>query len=95
MTSAQFDHETAERLNRIATNPNPRLEWAVTRFVRRSIAWGRNLDRAAAVDSGRNVLAFIGVGAVLAYMGTMPPYLVPLATGIFGGAWYLDYMRHF
>lgn len=85
-------------IDRIKANPNPRDErmtWAVTRFVRRSIAWGRNLDRAAAVDSVKNVLAFIGVGAVLAYMGTMPPYLVPLATGIFGGAWYLDYVRHF
>jgi len=63
--------------------------------VRRFIAWGKALDREAALDSARNVLAIIGAGAVLAYMGTMPSYLVPVALGVFGGTWYLDYLRHF
>lgn len=64
-------------------------------WAARSWAWGRNLDREAALDSVRNVFAFVGVGAVLAYMGTMPPYLVPGAVLLVAGAWYLDYRRHF
>jgi len=63
--------------------------------IKRGIAWGRSLDRAAAWDSARSVFALIGVGAVVAYMGTMPPYLVPLALAVMAGAWYADYRRHF
>lgn len=63
--------------------------------IKRGIAWGRAIDREAAFDSARSVFAMIGVGAVLAYMGTMPPYLVPFAVVIIAGAWYFDYLRHF
>lgn len=63
--------------------------------IKRGIAWGRSLDREAALDSARSVFALIGVGAVVAYMGTMPPFLVPLALVIVAGAWYADYRRHF
>jgi|HubBroStandDraft_4_1064222.scaffolds.fasta_scaffold158327_1 hypothetical protein len=63
--------------------------------IKRGIAWGRSLDREAALDSARSVFALIGVGAVVAYMGTMPPFLVPLALVIMAGAWYADYRRHF
>ena len=63
--------------------------------IKRGIAWGRTLDREAAWDSARSVFALIGVGAVVAYMGTMPPYLVPFAIVVMAGAWYADYRRHF
>ena len=63
--------------------------------IRRSIAWGRALDREAALDSVKSVFALVGVGATLAYMGTMPPYLVPFAFVLVAGAWYADYRRHF
>jgi len=63
--------------------------------IKRSIAWGRALDREAALDSVKSVFALVGVGAVLAYMGTMPPYLVPVAGCVLTGAWWADYMRHF
>lgn len=55
----------------------------------------RSLDRDAAIDSARTVLACIGGAAILAYMGTMPPVLVPLALVIVIGLWYADYLRHF
>jgi hypothetical protein len=78
-------------LDRIAANPNPRPDGR----LRRGLAWVRALDRAAALDSARSVFAVVGVGAAVAYMGTMPPYLVPLALALFGATWYADYRRHF
>ncbi len=63
--------------------------------IKRAIARCRGIDREAAIDSVRSVFAMIGVGSVLAYMGTMPPYLVPVALVMIAGAWYFDYLRHF
>jgi hypothetical protein len=87
-------------IDRIAANPNPRRN-----VVSRALAyvWTRlpaqrtlkTLNRDAAVDSARNVFAVLGVGAALAYMGTMPPYLVPVALVLIAGVWYVDYLRHF
>jgi hypothetical protein len=91
MTSTQFDAETSARLDAIRANPNPHAAG----FIKRSIAWGKALDREAALDSAKSVFAVVGVGAAVAYMGTMPPYLVPLALALFGFAWYADYRRHF
>jgi hypothetical protein len=64
-------------------------------LLSRCASWYRTLDRAAAIDSARNVFAVLGVGAVFAYMGTMPPLLVPVGLAITAGAWYADYLRHF
>jgi len=97
MTSTQFDIETAERLSRIKANPNPNYRppcW-LKRAVLASWAWGRSLNRDAAVDSARNVLAVLGVGTVLADFGTMRVWLLlPCAVALLG-TWYADYLRHF
>ena len=91
ITASQFDAETAARLERIAANPNPnRPNW-----LKRSWAWGRNLDRAAAIDSARNVLAVLGAGTVLADFGTMRAWLLLPCLALFVGVWYADYLRHF
>ncbi len=68
-SSAQFDFETRMRLDRIRQFPNPR---SFRGRLRRVAEFLRNVDRAAAIDSLRNVLAMIGGAAVLAYLGTMP-----------------------
>jgi hypothetical protein len=91
-TAAQFDLETAERLDRIRQFPNPR---SFSGRVRRFAAWCRAVHQEAALDSLRNVLAVIGGAALLAYLGTMPNVLVPLGFGIFALVWWLDYERHF
>jgi len=92
MTSAQFDQETAARLLRIQTNPNPRSFRA---RIRRSIAWGRSLDRAAAFDSIRNVLCVIGAATILADFGTMRLWMALPCVLVAGAVWYIDYLRHF
>ena len=87
-------------IDRIAANPNPRRN-VVSRAlgaIWRALPAQRTLaalDREAALDSARNVFAVLGVGAALAYMGTMPPYLVPVALVLVAGVWYVDYLRHF
>jgi hypothetical protein len=87
-------------IDRIAANPNPRRN-VVSRAlgaIWRALPAQRTLaalDREAAVDSARNVFAVLGAGAALAYMGTMPPYLVPVALVLIAGVWYGDYLRHF
>jgi len=98
MTSAQFDIETAERLGRIRSNPNPRAEGWLRRIAagfKASMSWGRNLDRAAAIDSFKNVCAVIGVGTILADFGTMRVWMAAPCVLVAGLAWYADYMRHF
>jgi hypothetical protein len=91
MTSTQFDAETTARLDAIRANPNPHPD----KRYQRVLAWVRALDREAAIDSTKSVFAIVGVAAVIAYMGTMPPYLVPLGLALVGCAWYADYRRHF
>lgn len=100
MTSAQFDVQTIEqtqRLERIASNPNPaaRNPWRVTRAWRASVAWGRRLDREAAIDSARNVFAVLGVGTVLGDFATMRYWMVIPCAAVALGVWYADYLRHF
>ncbi len=89
---AQFDFETRMRLDRIRQFTNPR---SFRGRLRRMAEFLRNMDRAAAVDSLRNVLAIIGGAAVLAYLGTMPPLLIPVGVVIFVTVFWLDYLRHF
>jgi hypothetical protein len=103
MTSATFDRETLERLERIRTNPNPRgTRWTILAPFRFAVAWGkrcvafhRSCDRTMALDSARNVLAVIGMGTILADFGTMRAWmLAPCLAGAWL-VWYLDYRRHF
>ena len=55
----------------------------------------RELDRAAAMDSARNVLMTVGAGSLLADFATMQKlYALPCA-GIAILIWWIDYMRHF
>lgn len=88
-TSAQFD---SELVNRIRQFPHPR---SFRGRVRRLRAWLANIDREAAMDSLRNVLAVIGCAAVLAYLSTMPKILLPVGIGVFVVVLWLDYERHF
>ena len=81
--------------DRIAANPNPRRPWRVTRWVQMSWAWGRKIEREAAYDSARNVLAIIGFGTVLGDFAVMHLWmLAPCAVGAVL-VWHLDYVRHF
>jgi hypothetical protein len=81
----------SEIIDRIIANPNPhKLFWLSNVLYKL-----KSLDKDASIDSARNVFAVVGVGAAVAYMGTMPPYLVPVALVLFGFAFYADYRRHF
>jgi hypothetical protein len=92
-----------EVVERVKADPTPQGKTWRCR-VARFMAWGRArrlivnfraLDRAAAMDSVRNVLAVIGVGTVLADFGTMKLWMaVPCMAVAFLG-WYGDYLRHF
>lgn len=63
--------------------------------MKRIINYFESLNREAAIDSAKNVLAFIGVATVLGDFAAMRVlYAVPLA-GVAFGAWLLDYERHF
>lgn len=64
-------------------------------FILRSWSWGRSLDREAAWDSARNVAAYIGCAAVVAYFTTMSVWWMPFSTALLVGAWWADYLRHF
>lgn len=62
------------------------------------IAWGsrfvRTLNREAALDSLRNVLAVVGLGTILGDFATMRYWMVlPCATVAFL-VWLIDYHRH-
>jgi hypothetical protein len=74
--------------------PNQRKQTLRER-VRALLARRRDLDRAAAIDSARNVFAILGIGSVLADFATMRPlFLVPGAILLIA-VWYADYLRHF
>lgn len=62
--------------------------------LRAFLAW-RKLDRAAAIDSAKNVFAILGVGSILADFATMKPLLLVPGAILLVGVWYADYLRHF
>ena len=64
-------------------------------FILNSWAWGRSLNREAAWDSARNVAAYVGVAAIVAYFTTMSAWWMPFSAVVLTGAWYADYLRHF
>lgn len=54
----------------------------------------RNLNKEAAVDSLRNVLAVLGLGVLIGDFATMHIlYVIPGATLLLA-VWYADYLRH-
>lgn len=83
-----------ELTERIAANPNPR-SWRGRFQILFSWAWGKNFDRAAAVDSGRNVFAVLGAGSVLAHLAVMSWPLAIVGGALVTAVWYADYLRHF
>lgn len=63
--------------------------------MRKLIAWLKALNREAALDSVKNVLAVLGVGTVIGdFASKMPFYFMLPAAAILVGVWYLDYLRH-
>jgi hypothetical protein len=73
-------------LEPIAANPSR---------VKRFLAWGTRWNRAAAVDSLRNVFAVLGAGAVLAHLSVLSWPLACIGGGLVSAVWYADYLRHF
>ena len=54
----------------------------------------RNLNKEAAVDSMRNVLAVLGLGLLIGDFATMRlPYVIP-GVALLLAVWYADYLRH-
>lgn len=55
----------------------------------------KNLNRDAALDSARSVLAAIGAGTILASLNTLPILYACIGVLVTLLVWYLDYVRHF
>ena len=54
----------------------------------------RNLNKEAAIDSMRNVLAVLGLGLLIGDFATMRlPYAIP-GVALLIAVWYADYLRH-
>jgi hypothetical protein len=54
----------------------------------------RNLNKEAAIDSMRNVLAVLGLGLIIGDFATMRlPYVIP-GIALLIAVWYADYLRH-
>jgi len=79
---------------RISANPNPR-SWRGRLHILFSWAWGKNFNREAALDSGKNVFAVLGVGSVLANLAVMSWPLAIIGGALVSAVWYADYLRHF
>lgn len=52
------------------------------------------LNREAALDSFRNVMAVVGVGAILGDFITMNPWFVAPCFALLFFVWFADYARH-
>jgi hypothetical protein len=54
----------------------------------------RNLNKEAAIDSMRNILAVLGLGLLIGDFATMRlPYVIP-GVALLLAVWYADYLRH-
>jgi hypothetical protein len=102
MSSPTVPFTTNEVLDRIHTNPNPRgYTWRC--HVARCVAWGRkhnlivgvNVNRDAALDSIKSVLACIGTATVLGDFATMRFWMAAPCVAVAFVVWYIDYLRHF
>ncbi len=54
----------------------------------------RNMNREAAIDSLRNVLAVLGLGLLIGDFATMNPMYVLPGALLLIAVWYADYLRH-
>lgn len=54
----------------------------------------RSLDREAAMDSVRNILAVIGASTLLGDFARLSWYLYLPSLAILALVWYMDYLRH-
>lgn len=63
--------------------------------MKRLFLFLRNLNRDAALDSARNVMAAIGAGTILADMNTLRVSYLFLAASVLSLIWFIDYVRHF
>jgi hypothetical protein len=91
MWRTQVDVGTSNPSQQVPANQKPLTMRA---RLRAFLAW-RKLDRAAAIDSAKNVFAVLGVGSVLADFATMRPWLLVPGAFLLVGVWYADYLRHF
>lgn len=62
--------------------------------MKRLIAFFRSVNREAALDSWRNILAVIGFGTLAADVRGLPILYFVLSLAVLLGVWYADYMRH-
>ncbi len=60
-----------------------------------AVAWGKGLNRDAALDSLRNVLAVVGAATILADFATIKVWLILPMLSVAFLIWFLDYERHF
>lgn len=62
--------------------------------MRKTVKFFRTLNRDAALDSARNVMAVLGVGTVLANFSTMAWWFIAPGLALLGGTWYGLYLRY-
>jgi|HubBroStandDraft_5_1064220.scaffolds.fasta_scaffold09963_4 hypothetical protein len=86
LTLAEFDSNLLER---IKANPNPR---SLIGLVRRSIAWGRSLDKKIAFESARNMFAIVGVTGYAGFLSGMHIVLATFSFLLMAGTWYSVYL---
>ena len=90
-TTGQTADQITNPVQQIPSNPKPPT---MRERLRAFLAW-RKLDRAAAIDSAKNIFAILDVGSILADFSTMKPWLLVPGAVLLVGAWYADYLRHF
>jgi hypothetical protein len=89
MTSAQFDSETLELLERIKQNPNPRRPDSKFREAIRLI---RSIDRPRAFKAARNMFAIVGAAGFAGELATMHTPLCVLSISLLCSTWYAVYL---
>jgi hypothetical protein len=92
MSYTQANAGTGDSFAPVPNNPKPQTLRA---RIRAFLAWRKEVDRAAAIDSARNVFAVLGIGTVLADFATMRPWFLVPGAVLLVGVWYADYLRHF
>jgi hypothetical protein len=91
MSSTQANSGSGDSFQQLPDSPRPTLRERIRAFL----AWRKQFDRTAAIDSARNVFAVLGIGSVLADFATMKPWFVVPGAFLLVGVWYADYLRHF
>jgi hypothetical protein len=89
--NGQTTGQITNPVQQVPSNPKP---LTMRERLRTFLAW-KKLDRAAAIDSAKNVFAILGVGSILADFSTMKPLLLVPGAILLVGVWYADYLRHF